>query len=77
MQRFPYFNAFEAFNSLDLTGTGEIAIPDVRRMLESRGFFCSDKEVGDVVHKFDRNQNGRISLAEFSREMRPKSPVRH
>jgi len=77
MGRSPYFNAFEAFNSLDLTGTGEIAPPDVRRMLESRGFFCTDKEIKDVVNKFDRDGNGRISLNEFSREMRPKSPVRH
>ena len=35
------------------------------------------KEVRDVVSKFDKHSNGRISLAEFSREMRPKSPVRH
>jgi hypothetical protein len=77
MGRFPYFNAYEAFNSLDLTGTGQIASPDVRRMLESRGFFCSDKEIKDVVNKFDKDKNGRISLNEFSREMRPKSPVRH
>ena len=77
LQRMPCFNVYEAFNSMDLNDSGSISTHELRRMLESRGFFASDKEVRDVVDKFDSNKNGMISYAEFREEILPKSPVRH
>lgn len=35
-------------------------------MIESRGFAVSDKEVRDLVDKFDKSGRGRISYAEVS-----------
>jgi len=46
-------------------------------MMESRGFYASEVEVKNLVDKFDKNKNGRISYAEFREEILPKSPVRH
>ena len=35
----PGFNAYEAFNSLDLNGDGNVTATELRRMIESRGYF--------------------------------------
>lgn len=77
LQRFPCFNVYEAFNSLDLNDNGAVSVDELRRMIESRGFYVSDKEVRDLVDKFDKGGRGEISYAEFRDEMLPKSPVRH
>lgn len=68
---------FEAFNSLDLNDYGAISIPEIKRMMESRGFYASEAEVKNLVDKFDKDKDGRISYAEFREEILPKSPVRH
>jgi len=39
------FNVFEAFNSLDLNEDGRVTIDEVKRLIESRGYFVNDKDV--------------------------------
>ena len=73
----PGFNSYEAFNSLDQNNDGSITHEEFKRMIQSRGFYVSDKEVQGLVAKIDNNKDGRISLHEFSSEIRPKSPQRH
>jgi len=41
----PGFNAYEAFNSLDLNDSGTVSAHELRRMIESRGYFVGFKEV--------------------------------
>ena len=72
----PGFNAYEAFNSLDLNCDGSISTIELRRMIESRGYFVGQKELEQVVDKMDRNRNGRVDFGEFAEEVRTKSPVR-
>jgi Ca2+-binding EF-hand superfamily protein len=72
----PGFNAYEAFNSLDLNGDGSITTLELRRMIESRGYFVGQKELDQVIDKMDRDRNGRVTFAEFSDDIRTKSPVR-
>ena len=72
----PGFNAYEAFNSLDLNCDGSISTIELRRMIESRGYFVGQKELEQVVDKMDRNRNGRVDFGEFAEEVRPRSPVR-
>jgi hypothetical protein len=40
----PGFNAYEAFNSLDLNGSGSISTSELQRNLESRGYFVGYQE---------------------------------
>ena len=35
-------------------------------MIQSRGFYVSEKEVEEIVEKMDRNKDGRVSFAEVS-----------
>jgi Ca2+-binding EF-hand superfamily protein len=72
----PGFNAYEAFNSLDLNGDGSITTIELRRMIESRGYFVGQKELEQVIDKMDKDRNGRVTFAEFSDDIRTKSPVR-
>ena len=72
----PGFNLYEAFNSLDLDGSGGIDAVELKRMIESRGYFVGYKEVNQVLDKFDKNKNGRVSFGEFRDEALPKSPPR-
>ena len=41
----PGFNCYEAFNSLDLNDSGAISASELKRMIESRGYFVGFKEV--------------------------------
>jgi len=72
----PGFNAYEAFNSLDLNEDGSVSGVELNRMLQSRGYFVGHKETEMVVAKHDKNRDGKISFAEFADEGRNKSPVR-
>ena len=66
LQRMPYFNVYEAFNSLDANSSGNISREEFRRLIQSRGFYVSDKEATEIVEKMDKNKNGRVSFAEVS-----------
>lgn len=72
----PYFNVYEAFNSCDLNDSGAVTQDEFRRIIESRGFYVSDQEAGQILKKFDTNKDGRVCYSEFREEMMPKSPVR-
>jgi hypothetical protein len=74
LQSLTCFNVFDAFNSMDLNDSGQIDAGMVRRMLESRGFSVSGKEVNDLMHKFDTNKSGKINYAEVS--IRIQTPTR-
>jgi len=73
----PYFNVYEAFNSLDLCDRDRLTADDFRRLVESRGFYVSYKEADQVLKKFDADHNGTVTYSEFSNEIRPKSPSKY
>ena len=72
----PGFNVYDAFGACDLNDDGRISKDELRRLVESRGFYVSYKEVGDLVEKFDKTKDGQISFSEFREEMLPRSPAR-
>lgn len=66
LQRMPYFNVYEAFNSLDMNASGQVSREEFKRLIQSRGFYVSEKEATEIVEKMDKNKNGRVSFAEVS-----------
>lgn len=66
LQRNPCFNVYEAFNSLDLNDDGRISSFEIKRLIESRGFYVSEKEASSALKKFDANKDGSISYGEVS-----------
>ena len=77
LQANPYFNVYSAFNSLDLNWDGAITSDEIKRLIESRGFYVSHVEAEQIVKKFDANCDGRVTLGEFRDEITPKSPCKH
>ena len=62
----PYFNVYDAFNSLDQNDSGAISRDEFKRLIQSRGFYVSEKEATEIVDKMDRNKNGRVTFSEVS-----------
>jgi Ca2+-binding EF-hand superfamily protein len=62
----PYFNVYEAFNSLDMNENGSLCKEEFRRLIESRGFYVSQKEADDLAKKFDADKDGRVTYSEVS-----------
>lgn len=62
----PGFDVYEAFTSCDLNDDGIVSKDELRRLIESRGFYVSEKEVSTLVEKIDKDKDGRISLHEVS-----------
>ena len=60
----PGFNVHEAFVSCDLNEDGTISKEELRRLIESRGFYVSEKEMVSLVEKIDKDKDGRISYSE-------------
>ena len=60
------FNVYEAFNSCDLNDDGQITQDELKRLIQSRGFFVSEKEASQVTDKFDKSKFGRISYSQVS-----------
>ena len=56
----------EAFNSCDLNEDGIISRDELRRLIESRGFYISEKEVTTLIEKIDKDMDGKISYSEVS-----------
>ena len=56
---------------------GTITREEFKRLIQSRGFYVSEKEATEIVEKMDKNKDGRITFSEFRDEMVPRSPVRH
>ena len=66
MSKRPGFNIYEAFGSCDLNEDGTISKEELKRLIESRGFYISEKEVHSLIEKIDKDKDGRISYAEVS-----------
>ena len=66
LQRQPCFNVYEAFNSLDLNDDGRISTSEIKRIIESRGFYVTEKEATQVLKKFDNDGDGQITFNEVS-----------
>jgi Ca2+-binding EF-hand superfamily protein len=70
----PLFNVSEAFNTCDLNEDGIVTKNEVKNLIQSRGFYVNEKDVSNLMRKFDKDQDGRISYSEFMDEFIPKSP---
>jgi Ca2+-binding EF-hand superfamily protein len=61
----PLFNLENAFEVCDTNNSGEVTHHEIRRLVESRGLFVSDKEARSVMDKFDKGRRGTINKQEF------------
>ena len=62
----PLFNVYDAFATCDINEDGRITKDEIRELIESRGFYVTEKEVRGLVDKYDKDRDGRISYSEVS-----------
>ena len=70
LHNLPGFNLYEAFNSVDLNTDGRISVGEIKRLVESRGFYCSQEEAEQVLCNFDSNSDGSITFSEVSKPIK-------
>jgi Ca2+-binding EF-hand superfamily protein len=49
-----------------LRDDGIVSRDELKKLIESRGFHVSDKEVNQLVQKIDKDKDGRISYHDVS-----------
>ena len=76
LNRRPLFNIYEAFKALDKNNIGFFSLEEFRELLLSHGIYASSKDVANLVSRYDKNQDGKISYSEFVNEITPKSPTK-
>ena len=74
--RRPDFNVHEAFLACDKDSNGYLTKMELRRILSENGVFASEQDLIMLVQRFDRNNDGRISYAEFMEELVTKCPIK-
>lgn len=68
------FSVYEAFKTCDVNNDGIVTKNEIRKLLDSRGIYVSDRDVNTLMEKFDKDKDGKISYSEFMEEIIPKSP---
>jgi Ca2+-binding EF-hand superfamily protein len=77
LSRRPLFNIYEAFKTLDRNDNGVIDEHEFRDLLIDHGIYASGKELSNLLKRYDRNNDGKISYYEFVQELTPKSPSKY
>ena len=66
LERQPFFNVYDAFNSVDLNDDGAITDDEIKRIVESRGFYVTHKDAEQVADKFNKYKSGRVTFSDVS-----------
>ena len=68
------FKINEIFNYLDKDDEGYLKCEDFQKALNKYGIYTTKNELNSLVKRYDRDEDGRVSLKEFLNEINPKSP---
>eukprot|EP00331_Platyophrya_macrostoma_P021349 CAMPEP_0176446816 /NCGR_PEP_ID=MMETSP0127-20121128/24576_1 /TAXON_ID=938130 /ORGANISM="Platyophrya macrostoma, Strain WH" /LENGTH=546 /DNA_ID=CAMNT_0017832973 /DNA_START=42 /DNA_END=1682 /DNA_ORIENTATION=- len=71
--REPTFNFKDIFAFIDQDEDGQITVYELRIAFDRYDVFASEKEINYLINRFDKNEDKKISYAEFVAEINPKS----
>jgi len=77
LNRRPLFSVYESFKSLDKNDNGFVSLSEFKEMLVEHGIYASYKDLDNLIHRYDKNQDGKVSYYDFVQEMTPKSPSKY
>jgi Ca2+-binding EF-hand superfamily protein len=66
LRSIPHFDLYAAFLSCDLYDDGVISKDELRRFIDSRGFYVSDTDAKQLADKMDRDRDGVVSYGEVT-----------
>lgn len=72
----PMFSINDAFNALDTEDNGFITRAQFKQILNEHGMFVAQQDLEQLVNRFDKDQDGKVSYKEFVQEMTPQSPYK-
>ena len=72
----PFFNLFEAFETLDRNEDGFITVDEFKMFLEENNITFTVADVKNLVKRYDTDHDGKVSYKEFIKELTPKSPFK-
>lgn len=70
----PLFDSYDAFQALDKEGLGYFSLNEFRDLLAEHGIFPTNKDLINLMKRYDKNQDGKVTYSEFVQELTPKSP---
>ena len=65
------FSLEDAFRAIDIKEQGYIDIEELREILTYHGFFPTEKDLNNIINKIDADNDGKLSLREFTRGCSP------
>ena len=74
--RRPNFSVHDAFQTVDKDNNGYLNAREFGRILSDFGVHASDHELAQLIDRYDKNKDGRVTYSEFMDEMLPKSPTK-
>jgi len=69
----PQFHVRSAFEFLDSDGDGYVTLYELRVAMDKYDNYATEKELNYLISRFDKNDDSKISYAEFVQEMTTKS----
>ncbi|CAG9319322.1 unnamed protein product [Blepharisma stoltei] len=77
LERRPYFSKTDAFQCVDRDRNGYLTFNEFENLLQDYGIYASRKDVENLMERYDKDQDGRVSYSEFLNEVTPKSPRKY
>ncbi|CAG9334623.1 unnamed protein product [Blepharisma stoltei] len=77
LERRPLFSKTDAFQSVDRDRNGYITFNEFENLLQDYGIYVSRKDVENLMERYDKDKDGRVSYSEFLNEVTPKSPRKY
>jgi Ca2+-binding EF-hand superfamily protein len=74
LNRRPLFNVYEAFKALDKNDIGFANLEEFKELLLDHGIYATTKDLANLVQRYDKNQDGKVTYSDFVQEITPKSP---
>ena len=66
------FSLEDAFKAIDTREKGSIDAKEIKEILVYHGVFPTEKDIQNVISKMDTNNDGKLSVQEFTRSFNPQ-----
>ncbi|EGR31118.1 hypothetical protein IMG5_117610 [Ichthyophthirius multifiliis] len=77
LNRRPFFSIQNAFQAIDSLDSGFITLQDFKQILNEYGIFATRDDLNNLVKRYDKNEDSKVTYREFVKELLPKSPVKY
>lgn len=77
LQKRPMFSINEAFAAIDKADNGFITKQQLKQILNEYGVFVDSNDLQQLINRYDKDEDGKVSYKEFIQELTPQSPFKN